>query len=72
MELKEYILKARSDLYIKTYKVRATDLEDACKKVKVKFAKDFKVFGKNVKVGLDRSDIGNHIEEIMEKIYKGS
>lgn len=72
MIMKEYILRAQSNSFIKTYKVSAESLEDACYKAKVKFAKDFNVFGKNVKVGLDSRDVENHIEEIMEKIYKGS
>ena len=71
MELKTYKLTATSNLYKTTYTIRATDLSDASKKAKVKFAKDFKVFGDNVKIGLDHSDIKNHIDEIIEKLYVG-
>lgn len=71
MEMKTYILTATSNLYKTTYILKAKDLSDASRKAKIKFAKDFKVFGNNVKIGLDISDVKNHIEEIMDKLYIG-
>ena len=71
MELKMYKLKATSDLYIQNYDMRATDLKDASKKAKVKFAKSYHQFGDKVKISLRPEDVSNHIEEIMKSIYEG-
>ena len=71
MELKVYKLKVTSDLYIQKYDIRATDLKDASKKAKVKFAKSYHQFGDKVKVSLRTEDVANHIEEIMHTIYEG-
>lgn len=71
MELKMYKLKATSDLYIQNYDIRATDLKDASKKAKVKFAKSYHQFGDKVKISLRPEDVSNHIEEIMHTIYEG-
>lgn len=69
MEQKIYKLIAKSDLYKTHYTIRAIDLKDASHKAKVKFAQSYHVFGDNVKIGLDPSDLPNHIDEIMEKLY---
>lgn len=69
MEQKIYKLIAKSDLYKTHYTIRAIDLKDASHKAKVKFAQSYHVFGDNVKIGLDPEDLGNHIDEIMEKLY---
>lgn len=69
MDLKVYKLIAKSDLYKVNYVIRATSLQDACKQAKVKFSKSFKVFGDDVKVGLNTDDIKNHIDEIFGKLY---
>lgn len=69
MDLKIYKLIAKSDLYIAKYEIRAVDLKEASKKAKVKFAKSYKVFGNNVKVSLEPSDLSNHIDEILNALY---
>lgn len=69
MEMKVYKLIAKSDLYKTTYTIRAESITDAVKQAKTKFARSYKVFGDNVKVGLDKSDLRNHIDEIMKKLY---
>lgn len=61
-----YKLNVRSDNFKKSYNIMANDLNEASKKAKVKFIKEFKEF--NVKVGLDTEDLPNHINEIFEKI----
>ena len=71
MNLKLYKLTAKSNLYKTTYNIRASNLKDATVKAKVKFAKTYKVFGSNVKIGLDKEDLPNHIDEILEKSYNG-
>lgn len=69
MNLNTYKLTATSDLHKTTYTIRASSLKDANMKAKVKFAKTYKVFGDNVKIGLDPEDLPNHIDEILEKLY---
>ena len=69
MDLKDYKLIAKSDLYQSTYQIRAVDLADASKKSKVKFAKAYGVFGDNVKISLDPEDLRNHIHEILSKLH---
>lgn len=69
MNLNTYKLTATSDLYKTTYTIRASSLKDANMKAKVKFAKTYRVFGNNVRVGLDPEDLPNHIDEILEKLY---
>ena len=71
MNLNVYKLIVRSDLYKTNYTVRAQNITEASKIAKVKFAKSFKVFGNNVKISLDPSDLSNHINEICSKLYEG-
>jgi len=71
MNLKVYKLTAKSDLYKTNYTIRAQNITEASKIAKVKFAKSFKVFGNNVKIGLQQIDLANHIDEILTKLYKG-
>ena len=65
MELKVYKLTATSELYKTNYTIRAKDLQDASKQAKIKFAKQYKVFGNNVKIGLQHCDI----DEILSKLH---
>lgn len=69
MDLKIYKLTAKSDLYKTNYTIRAKNLSEASKLAKVKFAKSYKVFGDSVKIGLDPTDLKNHIDEILSKLY---
>ena len=69
MELKVYKLTATSELYKTNYTIRSKDLQDASKQAKIKFAKQYKVFGNNVKIGLQHCDISNHIDEILSKLH---
>lgn len=70
MNLKVYKLIAKSDLYMAKYTVRAQSITDATKQARVKFAKSYKVFGDKVKIQLDETDLKNHIDEILEKLYQ--
>jgi len=65
--MKYYILIVTSNLFIKHYNIKAYNLQDAIKRAKVKFAKQFKIF--DVKVQLEADDLKNHINEILEYIY---
>lgn len=69
MNLNVYKLIVTSDLYKTHYIIRAKNLQEASKQAKVKFAKSYKVFGDNVKISLDPSDLSNHIDEILNKLY---
>lgn len=69
MNLNVYKLIVTSDLYKTHYMIRAKNLQEASKQAKVKFAKSYKVFGDNVKISLDPSDLSNHIDEILNKLY---
>jgi len=69
-DLKIYKLIVKSDLYIKSYDIRAENLTEASKQAKIKFAKSFNQIGSNVKVSLDPSDLKNHINEILEAFTK--
>ena len=69
--MKVYKLNVKSDIYANTYTVRADNLSEASKLAKVKFTRQYKYF-KNIKVGIAKDDIKNHIEEIMETLYKSS
>lgn len=71
MEMKNYKLTATSDLYKTTYNIRAASLTEASKQAKVKFARNYHVFGDNVKIGLSPDDLRNHIDEIMTALHKG-
>lgn len=71
MNLKVYKLTAKSDLYKTNYTIRAQNLQEASKQARIKFAKNYKVFGDNVKIGLQQTDLANHIDEILTKLYKG-
>lgn len=71
MNLKVYKLTAKSDLYKTNYTIRAQNLQEASKQARIKFAKSYKVFGDNVKIGLQQTDLANHIDEILTKLYKG-
>ena len=66
-----YKLIAKSDLYIAKYTIRCSNITEASKQARIKFARSFHVFGDNVKISLDPSDLKNHIDEIMNKLYKG-
>ena len=70
MDLQIYKLVVKSNLYKVQYNIRAENLAAACKKAKIKFGQSYSVFGDKVKVELDHSDIGNHIEEIMGALYR--
>lgn len=65
-DLKLYKVKVTSDLYIRSYEVRAESLSEASRQAKIKFGKAFNQVGSNVKVSLDPSDLKNHIDEILE------
>ena len=67
-DLKVYKVKVKSDLYIRTYEVRAENLSEASKQARIKFGKSFSQVGSNVKVSLDPSDLKNHIDEILQKL----
>lgn len=67
--MKTYLLKVMSSLYIKHYKISATNLKEACKKAKIKFGKEFNYLGSDVKVSLEQKDLTNHIDEILEFIH---
>lgn len=71
MNLKVYKLTAKSDLYKTNYTIRAQNLQEASKQARIKFAKSYKVFGDDVKIGLQQTDLANHIDEILTKLYKG-
>lgn len=71
MNLKVYKLIAKSDLYKTNYTIRAQNLQEASKQARIKFAKSYKVFGDDVKIGLQQIDLVNHIDEILTKLYKG-
>lgn len=71
MNLKVYKLTAKSDLYKTNYTIRAQNLQEASKQARIKFAKSYKVFGDDVKIGLQQIDLANHIDEILTKLYKG-
>lgn len=70
MELQTYKLVAKSDLYTARYTLRAPNMQDACKKAKIKFARSYNVFGDKVKIGLEPKDLKNHIEEILSMLHK--
>ncbi len=67
--MKEYVLNVNSDNFKTSYIIKANNLDEASKKAKVKFIKQFKEF--NVKVGLNPKDLHNHINEIFEKFMIG-
>lgn len=67
---KVYHMIVFNDLYIKYVTVTAPDLKTASKLAKEKFCRAFKSFD-NIKVRLEPSDLKNHIEEIMNTLYKG-
>ena len=69
-DLKIYKLIVKSDLYIKSYDIRAENLTAASKQAKIKFAKSFNQIGSNVEVSLDPSDLKNHINEILKAFTK--
>ena len=69
MNFNVYKLIATSDLYKTNYAIRAKNLSEASKLARVKFAKSYKVFGDNVKISLDPTDLKNHIDEILDKLY---
>ena len=69
MNFNVYKLIATSDLYKTNYVIRAKNLSEASKLARVKFAKSYKVFGDNVKISLDPTDLKNHIDEILSKLY---
>lgn len=69
MDLQIYKLIASSTLYKQSYTIRADCLQNAAKQARVKFAQKYKVFGDDVKIGLDKSDLKNHIDEIMAKLH---
>lgn len=69
MELQVYKLIAQSKLYQKTFDIRATSLEDASQKAKLKFSNAYKVYGDDIKISLHSSDLRNHIDEILEKLH---
>ena len=65
-----YHIIVSNDLYIKKVTVTAPDLKTASKLAKEKFCRAFKSFD-NIKVKLEPSDLKNHIDEIMDILYKG-
>lgn len=67
-DLKVYKVKVKSDLYIRTYEVRAENLSEASRQARIKFGKSFNQVGSNVKVSLDPSDLENHIDEILKAL----
>ena len=67
---KVYHMIVSNDLYIKYVTVAAPDLNAASKLAKEEFCRAFKSFG-NIKVRLDASDLKNHIDEIMNVLYRG-
>lgn len=69
MNFNVYKLIATSDLYKTNYVIRAKNLSEASKSARVKFAKSYKVFGDSVKISLDPTDLKNHIDEILDKLY---
>lgn len=69
MNFNVYKLIATSDLYKTNYVIRAKNLSEASKLARVKFAKSYKVFGDSVKISLDPTDLKNHIDEILDKLY---
>lgn len=69
MNFNVYKLIATSDLYKTNYVIRAKNLSEASKLARVKFAKSYKVFGDSVKISLDPTDLKNHIDEILSKLY---
>ena len=58
------LLREKDSLYTLSY-------EEASKQARIKFAKSYKVFGDDVKIGLQQIDLVNHIDEILTKLYKG-
>lgn len=69
MNFNVYKLVVTSDLYETNYVIRAKNLSEASKLARVKFAKSYKVFGDSVKISLDPTDLKNHIDEILSKLY---
>lgn len=69
-DLKLYKVKVTSDLYIRSYEIRAENLFEASRQARIKFGKSFNQVGSNVKVSLDPSDLKNHINEILEAFTK--
>ena len=70
MEQHIYNLVAKSDLYKAQYNIRASQLLEASKLAKIKFAKSYRVFGNNVKISLDPGNLKNHIDEILDALHK--
>ena len=69
IDMQVYKLIVKSDLYIKHYDIRAKNIQEATNIAKYKFAKQFKVIGNGVKVSLDKTDLSNHIQEILQNLY---
>lgn len=69
IDMQVYKLIVKSDLYIKHYDIRAKNIQDAISTAKYKFAKQFKVVGNGVKISLDKADLSNHIQEILQNLY---
>lgn len=69
-DLKVYKVQVKSDLFVKTYEVRAENLSEASRQARIKFGKTFNQIGSNIKVSLDPSDLKNHIDEILQKLVK--
>lgn len=69
MNFNVYKLVVTSDLYKTNYVIRAKNLSEASKLARVKFAKSYKVFGDSVKISLEPTDLKNHIDEILDKLY---
>lgn len=67
---KLYKVIVSNDLYIIKTTVNAPDIKEAQKIARAKFCRKFKSFD-NIKVQLDKSDLKNHIGELMDLLYKG-
>ena len=64
-----YKLNVSSNNFKTSYIITANNIKEASLKAKTKFAKEFREF--NVTVGLDPTDLSNHINEILEKFVEG-
>lgn len=67
---KLYKVIVSNDLYMIKTTVNAPDIKEAQKIARTKFCRKFNSFD-NIKVQLDKSDLKNHIGELMDLLYKG-
>lgn len=65
--MNKYVLDVHTPWFYKTYEVVCSDIGQASHKVKYLFIKEFGFIGQPVKIKLNKLDINNHINEILDK-----